>query len=100
MACYVLTMNNCGKLREGSNEGVYWMFPQFQEIKETSVTFSTNKIIQGCVGMLDIFKRSDTVGTSIRRISADDMFLNPNLDVLSAITCGDCNFRGENRMSL
>ena len=27
MACYVLKMDNCGKLREGSNEDVYWMFP-------------------------------------------------------------------------
>ena len=34
---YVLTMKNSVKLREGSNEGVYWMLPQFQEIKDTSV---------------------------------------------------------------
>ena len=39
MACYILTMNNCGKLQEVSNEDVYWMFPQFQAIKETSVLF-------------------------------------------------------------
>ena len=48
-------MNNSGNLQEGSNEGVDWMFPQFQEIKETSVDFSINKIIQGCVVMLDGF---------------------------------------------
>ena len=30
MACYVLIMNNCGKLREVPNEGVDWMLPQFQ----------------------------------------------------------------------
>ena len=47
--CYVLTMNNCGNLREGSNEVVGWMLPQFQAIKETSVALSINKIIQGCV---------------------------------------------------
>ena len=27
MACYIATMNSCGKPREGSNEGVDWMFP-------------------------------------------------------------------------
>ena len=40
MSCYVLTMNNSVKVREGSNEGADWMFPQFQAIKETSVLFS------------------------------------------------------------
>ena len=65
MACYVLTMNNCGKLQEVSNEGVDWMFPQFQEIKETSVSFSINTTIQGCVEMVDGFKMHDAVGTSI-----------------------------------
>ena len=49
MACYVLTMKNYGKLREGSNEGVDRVFPQFQAIKETSVSFSINKMIQGCL---------------------------------------------------
>ena len=63
MACYVLTMNNCGYLRGGSNEVVEWMFLQFLEIKETSVAFSINKMLQGCVGMVDEFKRSDGVGT-------------------------------------
>ena len=42
MEFYVLTMNNYGKLREGSNESVDWMFPQFQAIKETGVAFSIN----------------------------------------------------------
>ena len=45
MACYVLTMNNCGKVREGSDGGVDWVFPQFQAIKETSVVLTINKII-------------------------------------------------------
>ena len=40
MTCHVLKMNNCGKLWEGYNEGVNWMFPQFQAIKETSVDFT------------------------------------------------------------
>ena len=26
ISCYVFTMKNCEKLREGSHEGVYWMF--------------------------------------------------------------------------
>ena len=85
---YILTMNNCGKLQEGFNEGVDQIFSQFQSIKDTSVAFSINKILQGCVGMVDRFKRSNAVGTSIFRGSADDMVLNPTLDVLSAITCG------------
>ena len=33
---------------------------------------------------------------SICRGSADDMVLNPTLDVLSSITCGGYNLRGEN----
>ena len=72
-------MNNCGNLREGYNEGVDWMFLQFQAIKETSVDFAINKMIQGCVGMVGIFKRSDMVGMSIRCGSTDDMVLNPTL---------------------
>ena len=88
MACYVLTMNKGGKLQEVSNEGIDWMFPQFQAITYTSVVFTINKMIQGCVGMVDGFKRSDAVGTSIRRGYADDMVLNPTLDVLYAITRG------------
>ena len=46
MEFYVLTMNNYGKLREGSNESVDWMFPQFQAIKETSVSLTMNKTLQ------------------------------------------------------
>ena len=61
MSCYVLTMNNCGKLQEGSNEGVDWIFSQFQSIKDTSVAFIINKILQDCDGMVDVFKRSDEV---------------------------------------
>ena len=41
--------------------------------------------------MVEGFKMSDTVGTSIYRGSADDMVLNTTLDVLSAITCGGWN---------
>ena len=91
MVCYILKMNDCGKLQEGSNDNVDWMFPQFQEIKETSVAFSTNKMLQGCVGMVGGFKRCDAVGTSICCGYADDMVLNPTLDVLSAITRGGYN---------
>ena len=68
------------------------MFPQFQAIKETSVAFSINKMLQGCVVMVDGFKRSDAVGTSICRGSADDIVLNPTFDILSDITCGGLNF--------
>ena len=50
--------------------------------------------------MVDGFKRSYAVGTLIRHGSADDMVINPNLDVLSAITSGGWNFRGENRILL
>ena len=86
MACYVLKINNCGKLQEGSNKGVDWMFPQFHAIKYTSVSFTINKVIQVCIGNVGGFKRSDTVGTSICCGSPDDMGMNPTLDVLSAIT--------------
>ena len=92
MECYVLKMINCGKLREGSNEGVDWMFPQFQAIKETSAAFSINKMLQGCVRIVDVLKRSDAVGTSICRGSAENMVLNPTLDVLSTIPRVSWNF--------
>ena len=46
--------------------------------------------------MVDKFKRSDVVGTSIGRGSADNMVMNTTLDVLSAITRGGQNFRGDN----
>ena len=92
MPFYVLTMNKCEKVWEGSNEGVNWVFPQFQAIRDTSVAFATNKIIQGCVGKLGRFKRSDAAGTSIFHGSSEDMVLNQALDVLSFITCGGWNF--------
>ena len=43
---------------------------------------------------MGISKRIDAVGMSICRGSADDMVLNPTLDVLSTITRGGFNFRG------
>ena len=92
MACYILTMNNCGNVWEGSNQGVDWMFPQFQAIKETGVSFTINKMLQGYVGKVVGLKMIDAVGTSIHHGSADNMVLNTTLDVLSAITCGGCNF--------
>ena len=100
MECHVSTMNNCGRLLEGSNECVDWMFPQFQATKYTSVSFIINKFFQGCVGNVDGFKISDTAGTSIHSGSVDDMVLNQTLDVLSAITRGGWNFRGEHRILL
>ena len=92
MECYVLKIINSGKLREGSNEGVDWMFPQFQAIKDTSVSFSINKMLQGCFVMVYGFKRSDAVGTSICCGYADDIVMNPTLDILSDITRGGWNF--------
>ena len=67
------------------------MFPQFHAIKETSVTFTTNKILQVCIGKAGGFKWSDTVGTSIHSGSADNMGLNPTLNFLPAITRGGWN---------
>ena len=43
---------------------------------------------QDYVGKVDGFKISDAVGTSIYCGYADDMFLNPTINVLSAITRG------------
>ena len=91
MECYVLTMNNCVKVRKGSYEGADWMFRQFQAIKYTSVSFTINKTLQVCIGKVERFKSSDAVGKSICHGSADDMFLNPTLYVLSAITCVSWN---------
>ena len=71
------------------------MLPKFQAIKDTSVAFTINKILQGCVGKVGEFKNSDAVGTSINCSSADDIVLNPKI-VFSAITCDGCNFQGEN----
>ena len=55
-------------------------------IKDTSVDFIINKMLQGCVGMVDGLKMSDAVGTSIRRGTAYDMVLNTTIDVLSSVT--------------
>ena len=96
MACYVLTINNCGKLQEGSNGGVDWMFPQFHAIKETIVSFTVHKMLQGCVGKVGKFKRSDVIGTSICSGSVDNMVLNPTVDVFSAITSGGWYLREDN----
>ena len=91
-----LQMDNFGKLKEGSNEGVDWMFPQFQAIKETSVVLTINKMLQVCVGMVDVFKIIDTVGTSICRFFVDNMVMNPTLGFWYPLTRGGWNFRGEN----
>ena len=57
-------------------------------------------MLQGYVGKVVELKMIDAVGTSIHHGSADDMVLNTTLDVLSAITCGGCNFWGENHILL
>ena len=80
MACYALTMENCGKVREGYIGGADWIFPQFQAIKDNSVVLTINKILHDCVGKVGGFKISDAVGTSIRLDSEYDMVLNPTLD--------------------
>ena len=85
-------MKNFGKLWKGYNEDVDWMFPHFHSIKYTSVSFSVNKMLQVCVGMVDGFKNSDAVGKSIYRGSEDDMVLNSTLDVFSDITLGGWKF--------
>ena len=76
------------------------MLPQFQEIKNTSVAFTINKVLQGCVGKADVFKSSDMVVTSICCDSEYDMVLNPNFDVLSAINHGNWYLLGDNRILL
>ena len=70
------------------------MFPHFQPIKYTSVSFTINKILQGCVGKAEGLKRSNMVETSFYHISTDDMVLNPTHDVLSEITCGGWYLEG------
>ena len=100
MTCHVLTMNNCGNVWGVSNEGVDWMFLQFQAIKETIVSFVINQMLQGYVGKVVGLKISDVIGTSIHRGSADNMVLNTTLGVLSAITCGGCNLQGEKHILL
>ena len=86
-------MNNCGKVREGSNRGADQIFSQFQAIKQTRVFLTINKMLQVYVGKVGGCKSSDTVGTSIRRGYAYDMVLNPNINFLYAITHGGWNFR-------
>ena len=49
---------------------------------------------------MDGFKRSDEVGTSICCGYADDMVQNITLDVLSYITFGGWNFRGDDHILL
>ena len=85
-------MNNCGKLREVSNEVIYWMLPQFQSTKETSVAFTIHKILHGCVEKLYGFKIGDTVGMSIHHGFENSMVMNPTLYVLSIITYGGWKF--------
>ena len=67
------------------------MFPEFQAIKDTSVAFI-------CVGKVGRFKRSDTEIISICCGSADDMVLNPTLDVFSVIPFGSWNLWGNNHI--
>ena len=100
MACYVLTMNKFGNVWEGSNEGVDWMLPQLQAIKDNSVSFTINKMLQGYVGKVVGLKMIDAVGTPIHRGSANDMVMNTTLDVLSDATCDGCNFQGKNHILL
>ena len=38
----MVKMNKCGKLYEGSNEGVDWVLPHFQAIKVTSDDFTSD----------------------------------------------------------
>ena len=72
------------------------MLPQYQDIKYTSVAFTTNKTIQVCVEKVDGFKRSDAVGKSICSGYADNMVLNKTLDVFPAINSGGWNLQAEN----
>ena len=50
MECYVLTINKCRKEKESSNGGDDWMLPQFQRIKNTSVSITVNKFIKAVLG--------------------------------------------------
>ena len=56
--------------------------------EKTDVDFTINNMLQGCVRKLDGSKMCDTVVTLICCDSADNMFLNSALDVLSSITRG------------
>ena len=93
MTYYIFTMNKCGKVREGYNELADWMFPQFQAIKDTSVSFTMNNMLQVCIGKVGGFKRSYVVGTCG---SSDYMVMNLTLGVLSDITPVSWNLREEN----
>ena len=83
MACYVLTKNNCGKVLEGSNKGIDWILPEFYKMKEMSVSFTINTMLQGCAGNVDGFKISDNVGTAIWSGSETHMVPNTTLDFFS-----------------
>ena len=98
--CYMLTVENCEKVLEVSNDVVDWVLPQFQPIKDTSVYFTINKMIQVCAGKVDEFKRIDALGTSIYHGYTYDMFINPALNVFSTITYVGCNFRGKNHIMI
>ena len=88
MTCYALRMSNCVKVQEGFNGGDDCISSQFQAIKDTSVVLTIIKMLRVCVAKVGIFKSSEAVGTSMRSGSADNMVMNPTLDVLSAITHG------------
>ena len=88
MTCFLLTMNKFGKVREVFNDGVDWMLPKFQAIKEINVAFATNKMLQDCVGKVGVFKITDAVGISIHCGYADEMVLNKTIDVFPSIPRG------------
>ena len=48
-------------------------------------------MLQVCIGEVGVFKRSETVGTSICHGYAENMVLNQTIDALSVITCGGWN---------
>ena len=57
-------------------------------------------MLRVCVGKVVWFKISDEVVTSIRCVSAYDIVLNQNIDVLFAITHGGSDLQGENCIQL
>ena len=60
----------------------------------TSWAGTRHKILQVCARKVGGLKRSDKVGASFCRGSADNMILNTTLDVWSEITRGGSNLRG------
>ena len=98
IACYDFTINNCGKIQQGSNGGSDYISSQFKAIKDTSAFLTINKMLQFFVGKVGRFKNSDAVRTWICHGSEDDMVLNPTLYFLSAINHCGWNFRVENRI--